>query len=151
MSRKNGKEMGIVRAEDFEGQFKLTFFTGAWEKYRHRIQENAILAFSGKIENSETFGSSMHVEEVLAPEELAAKSVREIHIQLDPVFTDEKELEPLRDYLCETTGACSVFFHLDVIEEQFTVKASPQISITADEGMIADLRTQPCVLSVWTE
>lgn len=150
-TRKNGKEMGIVRAEDFEGQFKLTFFTGAWEKYRHRIQENAILAFSGKIENSETFGSSMHVEEVLAPEELAAKSVREIHIQLDPVFTDEKELEPLRDYLCETTGACSVFFHLDVIEEQFTVKASPQISITADEGMIADLRTQPCVLSVWTE
>ncbi len=151
ITRKTGKEMGIVIAEDFEGQFKLTFFTSSWEKYKQYITEDAVLGFTGKIENSEDFGSSMHVDEVLKPEELEAKSVKEIHIQLDPVFTEKKTLEPLRDYLFEASGSCSVFFHIDIQEKPFIIKAASQISVTADEGVLSDLKNQPCVLSVWKE
>lgn len=150
-TRKTGKEMGIVIAEDFEGQFKLTFFNQAWEKYKPMISEDAVLGFTGKIENSESFGSSMHVSETLNPEELGVKTAKEIHIQLDPVFTEKKTLEPLRDYLFEASGSCSVFFHIDVHEKPFTVKAASQISVTPDEGVISDLKNQPCVLSVWKE
>ena len=93
----------------------------------------------------------MHVSETLNPEELGVKTAKEIHIQLDPVFTEKKTLEPLRDYLFEASGSCSVFFHIDVHEKPFTVKAASQISVTPDEGVISDLKNQPCVLSVWKE
>lgn len=151
VTRKSGKEMGIVIAEDFEGQFKLTFFTSVWEKCKDLIHEDEVWGFSGKIENSENFGASMQVAEILKPADIEKKAVKEIHIQLDPVFTEKKTLEPLRDYLFEATGTCAVFFHIDIQEKPFIVRAASQITVAPDEAIISDLKNQPCVLSVWKE
>ncbi len=47
---KNGKPMGFVSIEDFEGVIELVLFTRVWERFREILKEGQIIIVEGKVD-----------------------------------------------------------------------------------------------------
>lgn len=146
---KKGDEMAFAKLSDYFGEIDLTFFTKEWAEMKGKIHEDGIYAFKGKVDASRETPSFV-VNSMEDPNSLQAKSITEVHIQLDPSFDSEKEVEPLKDFLCARTGRRSVFFHVDVAGRTRIVKANPQLLIQSDDKTLDALRDIPLVKEVWT-
>ncbi len=147
---KTGKQMAFGMFEDFNGTFDLCFFGKAWEKYRDKLVKDSVWGFVGKVDNNpERKNPSFLVDSLADPEELQAKAIRELHIALDPAYTEEKQFAPLRDFLFESRGACSVYFHVNVLNRPYTIRAASEIQASASEDFIEEVQTIPGVVEVW--
>jgi DNA polymerase-3 subunit alpha len=77
---------------------------------------------------------------------------REVHIRLDTVISGgEKTLYPLRDYLFDNPGPCSVFIHVPLGEGETVIRTATQISAAADRVYLDALTHYPGVAEVWPE
>lgn len=148
---KSGKWMAFGVFEDFNGTIDLTFFPNIWDKARTVLLPDTVWGLTGKIDNTRDKPSFL-VESWINPDELQERVIREIHIAIDPTMTSEESLHPLRDFLFDSRGNCSVFFHVDGTGgNSWTVKAANQIQVSGAEGTIQDLMSLPGVTEVWRE
>ncbi|HOU38057.1 MAG TPA: DNA polymerase III subunit alpha [Treponemataceae bacterium] len=147
---KAGKWMGFGSFEDFNGTIDLTFFPSVWEKCREKALPDTVWGITGKVDFSRE-NPGFLVEQLIDPDELEEKSVREVHIELDPVAQDEKDISRLRDFLFESSGNCSVYLHLETPKRMYTVKAATQIQVAPDDDFMSRVADIPCVLQVWKE
>ncbi|MDL2229390.1 DNA polymerase III subunit alpha [Treponema sp. OttesenSCG-928-L16] len=148
---KNGRWMGFASLGDYKGDIDVTFFPDIWEKTRDLLMVDGIFAFKGKIDRSRDRPSFL-VNSLLDMEELAEKSYREIHIRLDNgIANNEENLYPLRDYLYENSGPCSVFIHVPVSGGEQVVRTAVQIGAGADQASIESLSLCAGVSEVWRE
>ena len=147
---KAGKWMGFGSFEDFNGTIDLTFFPNTWEKCRDKLLADTVWGIVGKIDTSRDSPSFL-VESWIDPNELQAKAIREVHIKIDPSFRDETQLVPLRDFLFESTGNCSVYLHLDTQNRPYIVKAASSIQASSGDDFIEDISGLPGVVQVWKE
>jgi len=147
---KSGKWMGFGTFEDFNGAIDLTFFPNTWEKYRTQVVADSVWGFVGKVDTSRDTPSFL-VDSIVNPDELQAKSIREMHIRLDPSIAGQDRLNPLRDYLFESAGNCSVYLHVRASNRNYTVKAANQIQVAAEDDVIQRLLDLPGVTQVWKE
>ena len=46
---KNGRQMAFIRMEDLYGSFEVIAFAGIYEKYKHAVSEDRIVAVKGRI------------------------------------------------------------------------------------------------------
>ncbi|OJF77027.1 MAG: DNA polymerase III subunit alpha [Treponema sp. CETP13] len=150
INTKKGKLMAFAVLEDFNGTIDLTFFPKTWETLRGTFKEDDILAISGKVDQSRD-SPSILVDELKNQDELEEKSVKEIHIQLDPNITDKKELYDLEDFLIGFRGSCTVFFHILTKEGEYTIQASQQNNVQNSEEFLQKLSEQLFVENVWAE
>jgi len=147
---KAGKWMGFGSFEDFNGTIDLTFFPNTWEKCRDKLLPDTVWGIVGKIDTSRDTPSFL-VDSWVNPDELQAKSIREVHIKLSPGSTDETRLSPLRDFLFESTGSCSVYLHLDTVSRPYVVKAANQIQVSASDDFMEQVLDMPGVVQAWKE
>jgi len=70
---------------------------------------------------------------------------------LTPTYTEPALLTDLRDFLFDKSGNCSVYFHIDMGNNPYVVKASQQITINATDDNLKALRDFSAVKNVWTE
>ncbi len=147
---KKGSWMAFGTFEDFNGTIDLTFFPGTWERVRDQAVPDSVWGMVGKIDLSRDTPGFL-VDSLVNPDELQAKAIREVHIKLDPALGAEARYHPLRDFLFESSGTCSVYFHMDTAVRQYIVKAANQIQVSASEDVMDQLQTLPGVLQVWKE
>lgn len=148
LTRQN-KTMGFGTFEDFNGSIKLTFFPKTWEKCQSLLVADTVWGLVGKIEIYKDTPSFV-VESWINPDELQAKSIRELHIKIDAHIHEEKQLHPLRDFLFESSGNCSVYLHIED-EKTYIIKAASQIQVASSEDFMEEILTIPGVLQVWKE
>jgi DNA polymerase-3 subunit alpha len=178
---KKGVEMGFVTLMDYNGEIELVFFPKEWAAHRDKIHPNDKLAVRGRIDRSgeqkrERPGllvSSLpdmeklvkstrrNVEKNEVPqaesdsfrEKKSAENVfREIHIRLNPLeLAEEETLYPLRDYLFENPGPCSVFIHVPTSGGETVIRTATQISAAADTVHLNALTRCTGVANVWPE
>ncbi len=146
---KSGKWMGFGSFEDFNGTIDLTFFPKTWEQCRDKLLPDTVWGIVGKVDQSRE-NPTFLVDSWVNPDELQAKSIREVHITLDPAVQDEKQLIPLRDFLFESSGGCSVYLHIEA-GRPFVVKAANQIQVPSDDDFMEEVLTIPGVLQAWKE
>ena len=129
---------------------ELTFFPKIWESLAPRIHEGEICAFKGKVDGSREPPSFL-VDTLEDPRTLKEHSTKEVHIELDSSFTGEANIAQLKDFLFGKTGSCSIFFHIDVGNETYIVRANQQLTVLPDKETVAALTDMPYVKDVWTE
>jgi DNA polymerase-3 subunit alpha len=147
---KSGKWMAFAVFEDFNGTIDLTFFPNTWDKLRDRAVADSVWGFSGKVDTGRDTPSFL-VDSLVNPDELQAKSIREVHIKLAQVAASEVHLTPLRDLLFESSGSCSVYFHLDIPGKPYVVKAANQIQVPANDDFMERVTEMPGVVQAWKE
>lgn len=147
---KAGKDMAFGKLQDYNGVIELTFFPKIWESLAPRIHEGEICAFKGKVDGSREPPSFL-VDSLEDPRTLKEHSTKEVHIELDSSFTGEANIAQLKDFLFGKTGSCSIFFHIDVGNETYIVRANQQLTVLPDKETVAALTDMPYVKDVWTE
>jgi len=148
---KAGKWMAFGVFEDFNGTIELTFFPNIWDKARAVLLPDTVWGLIGKIDNTRE-KPNLLVEEWINPDVLQEQSLREIHIAIDATMSSEESLHPLRDFLFDSRGNCSVFFHVDGSEGySWTIKATNQLQVSGAKETVQDLMSLPGVTDVWRE
>jgi DNA polymerase-3 subunit alpha len=88
--------------------------------------------------------------EALSREEVFPRG--EVHIRLHKDAADREEtLYPLRDYLFENSGPCSVFIHVPVSGGETVIRTATQISAVGDEQHLGALTRCRGVAEAWRE
>jgi DNA polymerase-3 subunit alpha len=156
ITTKNGRRMAFAVCEDFAGALELVIFSDVYEKCRELVATDRVVAATGRIDRTRG-EAKLIVERLLAPEELPDRPPTAVHLRFALVQAEgearEQDFLGLRDFMVGRPGGCSVFFHIMVngSGEEIVIKASPQITLSADEEVLAEVRTHPLVEDVWKE
>jgi len=149
-TKKDNKEMAFCKLQDIEGSIDCTFFPKTWEIMRDKIENNGIYAFKGKVDGTRDTPSFL-VDSLEDAKKLENMSKSSVHIRLDEKFSSSQHLLPIRDFLFDNMGDCSVYFHVGVNKIPYIVKSEAQLKVAYSEKLIKDLEEYPHVLEVWSE
>ena len=149
MTTKNGSQMAFAKLQDYTGAISLTFFPKIWEEAKNRLREEEVFAFKGKLDASR--GEPVFfVNSFEDPKALASRAFKEVHIKLEDGFREKQQIADLQKFLSGKTGNCSVYFHLDVAEGSYALKAGSEFSVPSTKAFLDGLRAQPFVKEVWS-
>ena len=84
-------------------------------------------------------------------DELKERSIKEVHLELDPLIEADLQLQPLKDFLFGAEGNCDIFIHITDNDTVYQVKGSSQLKVPASDEFIEELGRQAGVLQVWKE
>jgi DNA polymerase-3 subunit alpha len=147
---KKGTQMAYVTLEDYNGEIDLTFFPKIWENVRESVVPDRIIILKGKFDQSGRGRGGFLVDALLNKEAVESSSCREIHIRLNTDAAEREEsLYPLRDYLFQNSGPCSVFIHVPGSEGETVIRTASQISASSDAGSLDALKDCAAVAEVW--
>ncbi|MDR1618032.1 MAG: hypothetical protein LBS06_03155, partial [Treponema sp.] len=77
---------------------------------------------------------------------------RTVHIRLKGgAAAREEGLVPLRDYLLENPGPCSVYIHVPLQAGERVIRTTTQLGTASDDGSINALKNCAGVAEVWCE
>ncbi|GHU09518.1 DNA-directed DNA polymerase [Spirochaetia bacterium] len=176
-----GNSMASATLTDYNGEIGLTIFPKVWADLNEKLQDGAITVLKGKVKFDEFKKRYMFFVDSMpnlsrlkskcdreqwpdAPAENAeeisssiasASSWKELHIRLRALTEEhEEKLFPLRDYLVDHPGSCSVFIHVPLggsveAASEKVIRTANQISANADEVCIDGLTAYPEVAEVW--
>lgn len=145
-----GSEMAVCKLNDYDGQIDCTFFPKTWETMRGTINEGEVYAFKGKIDISRD-PPALLVDSVENVKDLENKSITSIHVLLESNFKSEEEVVFLKDFLFDKTGNCSVYFHMNINNNSYIIKANNQIRLSPSDEVLKELKELCIVKEVWTE
>ena len=123
------------------------------EGLSRKITDQTIYAFKGRVDvrdDKDLSNASFKVEELEDVNNLKQKSIQEVHIELSPNFSDERDIQALKEFILEKTGNCSVYFHVNTNMGPYIVKGNNQLLIASDGETLASLSDLPLVNRVWT-
>jgi DNA polymerase-3 subunit alpha len=147
-----GGKMAFASLADYNGEIDVIFFTAAWEKYQNEIEADKILILKGKIDYQKDKDKySFIADSILKKEDVDNEiPVDEIHVRLNKSAADSEEnLFPLRDYLAENSGSCSMFIHVPVTDGEKTIRIHSGINFSGNVNVIDELKSNKCVAEVW--
>ena len=143
---RNGKRMAFAALEDQRGSVELVVFADVFERSRTLLATDQVVAAVGRVDRSRG-DPKLKVERLLAPEDLAPRAPKAVHVRFARQPADEREFLRLRDLMVGKPGDCTVYFHIGEI----VIKASPQLALAAEEEVLALVRSSPLVEDVWKE
>jgi hypothetical protein len=109
-----------------------------------------VLAFSGKVDASNPDKApSFLADEMPDIGSLAAKRIQEVHITLSPLFSQDTQLDPLKNLLFDTAGDCMVYFHVECPQGKALIKAHTSVRVPSSEEFLDKLNAFPLVESAW--
>jgi len=147
-----GGKMAFAVLSDYNGEIEVTIFTNTWEKYQNQFAEDKVFILKGKIDYQKDKDKySFLAESILEKYEADAFVLpEEIHVRLNSFAAESDEnLYPLRDYLAENSGSCSMFIHIPVREKETTIRIFSGINISGSVNVIDELKNNICVAEVW--
>jgi DNA polymerase-3 subunit alpha len=149
---KTGKRMAFAELEDFRGKIEMVIFSDVFEKAKDLLKENEVRAVQGKIDTSRG-EPKLKADEIFMPEDLSGKKATAVHIKLSREYIDEENSYKLRDFLSEKKGPCHIYFHImaEGAGGEKVIKASTQLSVSADPDVLFKLKQYPQVIDVWSE
>ena len=147
-----GQKMAFARLEDLKGSIEVVLFPEVYEKARELLGRPGALAVRGKVDRSRG-EPKLKAEGVMDPGDLAEQEAQAVHVRIGGELDGEEALIRIRDYLIDKPGRCTVYFHLPCPGggEEVVVKASPQLTLAADDGVLSGLAAYPQVVEIWKE
>jgi DNA polymerase-3 subunit alpha len=147
---KRGEPMAFGQIEDFKGSIELIFFPKVWQQYRHLVEIDRILGFTGKIDKQRGEAKFL-VDTVVEPEELKQDGVSQIHINLNRELCRTDELNKLRGVCLDHPGPCWLYLHLpgNGDNSETIIKSSGQLRVTYSDALIDIFKENPIVTDVW--
>ena len=138
--------MAFGSLADYNGEIDLVFFEKIWESRRDTLAEEDQVILKGQLDNKRD-KPSFRVMEILNPDKLPLP-YREIHIRLqERAAAQEEELYPLRDYLMENPGSCSVYIHVPIQDGEAVIRTATQM--LANQAHIDGILQYAGVAEVW--
>jgi DNA polymerase-3 subunit alpha len=152
ITTRTGRRMAFAQLEDFRGAVELVLFSDVFEKSRERLVGDSVMVVRGRIDNSRG-EPKLLVESLLDPDELKDKQARAVHLRFDSAEVNEEQFLRLRDFLVDKPGDCGVYFHVrgNGASGEIVIKASPHITLSAEDRVLAEVRKHPLVEDVWKE
>ena len=152
---KKGKPMAFAKLSDFKGDMDLTFFPNVWEQLHDKLEDGKVYALKGKADlraDGETEKASFLVDSLENIESLKVKSITQLHIKINSKnYSGPQELTQLKDFLFGVQGNCSVYFHVDVDNTSYIVKANPQMSAPSSPDFLQKVKDIGLVEDAWVE
>lgn len=147
---KRGEPMAFGEIEDFNGRIELIFFPKVWQQYKHLVETDNILGFTGSIDTSKGDPKFL-VDEVRDPKELEQSGITQIHIRMHRNLCTTDSLNRMRDLLLDNSGSAKVYMHIldDQSGQETVVKASGQLNIAFSDEIIDTIKREPLVSDVW--
>jgi len=149
-TKSKNEEMAFCKLQDLEGSISCTFFPKTWETLKDKIENNGIYAFRGKVDGSRDEPGFL-VDTLEDADSLESQSKTSIHLKMDAAITSVQNLMPLRDFLFDNMGSCSVYFHLSVDNKPYVVKGGEQLKVAYSSDLLKKLSDMPSVNEVWAE
>ena len=152
ITTRTGRRMAFAQLEDFRGTVELVLFSDVYEKSRDRLVGDDVVVVRGRIDNSRG-EPKLLVESLLDPDELKEKQARAVHVRFASAEVNEEQFLRLRDFIVGKPGDCGVYFHIrgNGASGDIVVKASPHITLSAEDQVLAEVREHPLVEDVWKE
>jgi DNA polymerase-3 subunit alpha len=114
-----------------------------------QVHNDGIYAIKGKVDGSRE-APSLIADSIEDPNQLQARAIQEVHVELDNTYGSAADIIKLKDFLFGKTGKCCVYFHIDTSSGPYIVKANEQLTVPSDSGTIGELKDLPYVKDVWT-
>jgi DNA polymerase III subunit alpha len=146
---KKGTEMAFGKLQDYNGAIDITFFPKTWETVKTLVHNDGVYAVRGKVDGSRD-APSLIVDSIEDPNQLQARSIQEVHVEMENTYSNAADIIKLKDFLFGKTGKCCVYFHIDTSNGPYIVKANEQLTVPSDSDTIKDLKDLPYVKDVWT-
>jgi DNA polymerase-3 subunit alpha len=149
---RTGKRMAFGALDDYVSSIELVIFPESFEKARELLEVDSIIAIRGKLDKSRG-EPKLLVNEIMRPEELKAVEASSVHIRFTRDLGEETNLYELRDFIFDKPGECSLYLHLRGTDdrEETIIRASPAISVSADQETIQKMMHYPNIAEVWRE
>jgi DNA polymerase-3 subunit alpha len=148
---KKGKPMAFLQLEDYNGRIEAVVFSKLWEQIRDTVAADEVIACTGKMDLSRG-EPKLIMESFIDPSGIEAKNGQEVHIRMDRGLCTEERLLDFRSFLVDFQGDCPVYFH--IVEKngegETIIQASRQISLSADNDAIEQIKGHPHIEDVWT-
>jgi len=146
---RKGKPMAFATLEDYNGSIELILFPNVWEEVRELVTVDSVVGVAGKIDKSRG-EPKFRVDEVKKPEELKPNGPAELHIRFISDLLREEPLQQLKAFLIDHHGYCHVYFHIpNSAEKEIIIKASPGMTVSANDNIIEEIRRYPEIQEVW--
>jgi DNA polymerase-3 subunit alpha len=152
ITTRTGRRMAFAQLEDFRGTVELVLFSDVFEKSRQRLVGDSVVVVRGRIDNSRG-EPKLLVESLLDPGELKDRAARAVHLRFASAEVNEEQFLRLRDFIVDKPGDCGVYFHIrgNGASGEIVIKASPHITLSAEDRVLAEVREHPLVEDVWKE
>jgi DNA polymerase-3 subunit alpha len=152
ITTRTGRRMAFAQLEDFRGTVELVLFSDVYEKTRERLVGDNVAVVRGRIDKSRG-EPKLLVESLLDPDELKEKQARAVHVRFASTEVSEEQFLRLRDFIVGKPGDCEVYFHIrgNGDNGDILIKASPHITLSAEDRILAEVREHPLVEDVWKE
>ena len=152
ITTKTGRLMAFAQLEDFRGTIELVLFSDVYEKTREQLAADSVVAVRGRIDKSRG-DPKLIVESLLDPEGLKEQGARAVHVRFAADGVSEEQFLRLRDFIVGRPGGCGVYFHIQGNDDSgdIVIKASPHITLSAEDQILAEVRDRPLVEEVWKE
>ncbi|MBO4404929.1 MAG: DNA polymerase III subunit alpha [Treponema sp.] len=149
---KKGTQMAFAKLSDFRGAMDITFFPKIWEALSSKIEDGKVYAFKGKADlrsGEESESASFLVDSMEDINTLKEKSITEVHIKLNPSFSEVEDIAEIKEFLFGSQGNCSVYFHMTVGDSSYTIKANPQLKAPSSEEFLEQLKELSNIQDAW--
>ncbi|MFZ5568911.1 MAG: DNA polymerase III subunit alpha [Thermodesulfobacteriota bacterium] len=134
---KKGDLMAFVSLEDMNGAVEAVVFPKEYEAYADLLMEDKAVLLQGEVQKEEN-GSKLLVNMIVRVEDAAETWTGSVHVRIDLTRTDADRLKKLKEIICQQSGECSGFLHLEEPGKTETVIAFPETyRLCADQDMIA--------------
>jgi DNA polymerase-3 subunit alpha len=152
ITTRTGRRMAFAQLEDFHSAVEMVLFSDVYEKSRQQLVADRVVAVRGRIDNSRG-EPKLIVESLADPDALKERRARTIHVRFTSAEVGEEQFLRLRDFIVGKPGECSVYFHIrgNGGSGEIVIKASPHITLSAEDRVLAEVRDHPLVEDVWKE
>jgi len=140
ITTKNGKEMGFLNLETFEGAIELIAFADIYEKFKELLTAEAMILVRGKL-NRDDRGVKINLENCIALSESREKLSRSVHLRMSTNMLDVNLIDSIHNCTNANPGNCNLIIHLITGSHgNYRIKAGNNINIAPTVQALSELR-----------
>lgn len=137
-----GDDMAFVNLEDDRGLADVVVFPRGYEKYRHLLEDDAMLVVKGKLQMRNERPNVL-VDEMWNLSEWEARKVRSCVIQFDADAVEDQQLDRLHAHLSANRGDCQLFFEVTIGGKHRAILKPESYQVDAGRPLTAFTRENP--------
>ena len=138
--RSAGQKMARFRLEDLHGAIDVVVFARTFEKVRHKIEDDAIVFVTGRVEKSaEEVG--LLCDLVDSADDIASREVKNLVVRLPSAMPTERLIEGIADAALRSRGDHRLMLEVEENGCLHMVRADSRYSVRIGDELIDDLAT----------
>ncbi len=142
ITTKTGKLMGMVMLEDLSGRIECTLFPEAWEQSRSKLESDAIVVVSGRIEVREERGPKLLINDVRPWETAQYQFTPALYIEVRAEELSEDNLAGMDEVLSAYPGDSDVLLTIVKPDNTRVAMRSRRFRVNDDAALVAGLKAR---------